>query len=53
MQHALYKLCGVHMLLPSGGDTGAIRVTHVWVLRAHLQSITCLATLTANNAVNH
>jgi hypothetical protein len=41
MQHTLYKLSGVHMLLPSSGDIRAIRVTHVWVKRARLHPVTC------------
>jgi hypothetical protein len=51
MQHTLYELTGVHMLLPSGGDIVAIRVTHVWVLCARLDPVTCRATSTANYAL--
>lgn len=50
MQYTLYKLSGVHMLLPSGGDIRAIRVTHAWELRARLQPVTCRATSTIDKS---
>ena len=53
MQHTLYKLSGIHMLLPSGGDIRAIRVTHALVLSARLHPVTCYGTSNANYALTH